>query len=194
MEIISQHPEAHLPADNDRVLATVFSKYPVSWEELRKQRLVYFYYRCFPPIRQDSSFPTVSSDYLLVRSEVKAVPIAYEDFLPLSPAGILQSNLQSGSRKAVRMAVSHKFRDEKASGHAPGMKVVDIERWSADRCSADRCSADRCRRSKPSELRRDVESTEMFSFNVRKYPCVLTVAMLKACCNFAVGHKYPNFR
>lgn len=75
----------------DGAVAEVFNKYPDTWEDMRKQDLVYFSYRVKRQSKlAEKKYPIAQ----LVDGEViEAVPITYEDFLPLSAAGIFQSNL-----------------------------------------------------------------------------------------------------
>ncbi|KAL5341015.1 DUF1338 domain protein [Aspergillus crustosus] len=89
------------PANLEDILNLSFEEYPDSWAELRRQGLVYFEYRCTgkPMARSEADFavmPAASSiESLIADGVLEAIPITYEDFLPLSAAGIFQSNLQS---------------------------------------------------------------------------------------------------
>jgi uncharacterized glyoxalase superfamily metalloenzyme YdcJ len=62
-----------------QALVDAFAEFPDSWDALREQELAYFRYR------RDSGI-------------VQAEPITYEDFLPVSAAGIFQSNLGDEAR------------------------------------------------------------------------------------------------
>jgi uncharacterized glyoxalase superfamily metalloenzyme YdcJ len=90
-------PEANV----DDILDRTFKAYPDSWAELRRQGLVYFEYRCTgkPTTLTEADFANMteasSLEHLISEGVLEAVPITYEDFLPLSAAGIFQSNLQS---------------------------------------------------------------------------------------------------
>jgi uncharacterized glyoxalase superfamily metalloenzyme YdcJ len=83
----------------DAALADVFDKYPDSWDELRRLDLVYFSYRARGKSRLMKK--RCSIDELLNEGAVEAVPITYEDFLPLSAAGIFQSNLGAQAAQAL---------------------------------------------------------------------------------------------
>ncbi|WRT66780.1 uncharacterized protein IL334_003743 [Kwoniella shivajii] len=88
---------AFTPTDNnDRWqsrLSTIFSPFPDTWNDIRKQNLAYFRYT----LDNSASLSLVDEgshiDQLLDQGIVKITPIVYEDFLPASAAGIFQSNL-----------------------------------------------------------------------------------------------------
>jgi uncharacterized glyoxalase superfamily metalloenzyme YdcJ len=72
-----------------------FAELPDDWTELRRQGLGYFRY----------AGAAVSADRLdaaIAAGDVTADPIIYEDFLPVSAAGIFQSNLGDEARGAYR--------------------------------------------------------------------------------------------
>lgn len=76
-------------------LAERFRAFPDTWAELRDERLAYF--RCSPTAeglaaaRRNKVLPSLEE--LLMRGHLRFDPIVYEDFLPVSAAGIFQSNL-----------------------------------------------------------------------------------------------------
>jgi uncharacterized glyoxalase superfamily metalloenzyme YdcJ len=132
MDQIAQLPEGHTPAEEDAVLAHVFEQYPDSWENLRKHKLVYFDFRCAPSATGRTIYPDASLDALLAQGILEAVPITYEDFLPLSAAGIFQSNLQSGSKKSESLTVKSVYADKVGYEKALGTAVTDMDHWYAD--------------------------------------------------------------
>lgn len=83
-------------------LAAIFRDFPDDETTLRQQGLAWFHYRlsekgiATPPAQGESL------ETLLNEGRVLADPIIYEDFLPVSAAGIFQSNL--GDRVQVRSA------------------------------------------------------------------------------------------
>ena len=84
----------------DAALATKdFSALPDDWTALRRDGLAWFRYRATP---QGKSAPAGTSDLetLITLGHVVAEPITYEDFLPVSAAGIFQSNLGAEARAA----------------------------------------------------------------------------------------------
>jgi len=83
-------------------LAAIFRDFPDDETTLRQQGLAWFHYRlsekgiATPPAQGESL------EALIAEGRVLADPIIYEDFLPVSAAGIFQSNL--GDRVQVRSA------------------------------------------------------------------------------------------
>ncbi len=80
-----------------RILAEKFSVYPDTWDELRKQDLAYFHY--FAQGRSDKKVTREDLPELIAKGLVRFEPIVYEDFLPVSAAGIFQSNLGKNGQK-----------------------------------------------------------------------------------------------
>lgn len=68
-----------------------FRVFPDSFEELRKKRLAYFRYR--PGSAQVENPQNRDIEELIALGALIAEPQTYEDFLPVSAAGIFQSNL-----------------------------------------------------------------------------------------------------
>lgn len=82
-------------ADED--LDTVFAGLPDDLDELRRRALAFFEYTVAPD-QVDTERPR-DLEQLIAQGHVLARPIRYEDFLPVSAAGIFASNLrQSGAR------------------------------------------------------------------------------------------------
>ncbi|WP_240542626.1 VOC family protein [Paracoccus sp. Arc7-R13] len=75
-----------------RILGEVFTAFPDDWEEIRKQGLGYFEWSA-------TGKPAKGTDpeALLAAGALRCDPIIYEDFLPVSAAGIFQSNLGDGA-------------------------------------------------------------------------------------------------
>lgn len=86
-------------SQKDKILANVFSRFPDTWDSLRQQKLVYFSYR----VGASADFATVPPDpfleELVRRNILVAVPMTYEDFLPMSAAGSFRFNLGTGNWK-----------------------------------------------------------------------------------------------
>lgn len=95
-------PNESNAAEYYRILEQVFSEFPDDYQALHAAELAYFYYQ-----PADEAEMVEISDIDLTASEAKNVlinlidqgviriePIVYEDFLPVSAAGIFQSNLQ----------------------------------------------------------------------------------------------------
>ncbi|SJM30284.1 2-oxoadipate dioxygenase/decarboxylase HglS [Mesorhizobium delmotii] len=81
--------------DYQRELAERFMDFPDSWSELRDQGLAYFRYSPTPEglaaMAREKVVPSL--DQLAAHGHLRFDPIIYEDFLPVSAAGIFQSNL-----------------------------------------------------------------------------------------------------
>ncbi|CCM78644.1 conserved hypothetical protein [Rhizobium mesoamericanum STM3625] len=77
----------------EKALADAFVPFPDSWAEIRDQGLGYFRYSLTPKGRSTIGSADVSIDQLVADGLVCFDPIVYEDFLPVSAAGIFQSNL-----------------------------------------------------------------------------------------------------
>ncbi|MGO4334302.1 VOC family protein [Labrys sp. KB_33_2] len=81
--------------DYQSELAERFRAFPDEWSELRALGLAYFRYSATEQglaARQDKRLPA-SVDELVQAGFLRFDPIVYEDFLPVSAAGIFQSNL-----------------------------------------------------------------------------------------------------
>lgn len=76
-------------------LCQIFSRFPDNDSALRQQELAYFRYRLTPVGESHRQEITPADDIqlLIERGWLLAHPIIYEDFLPVSAAGIFQSNL-----------------------------------------------------------------------------------------------------
>ncbi|WP_196761381.1 2-oxoadipate dioxygenase/decarboxylase HglS [Pantoea trifolii] len=81
----NQHHQQHLSA--------VFSDFPDEEESLREQQLAWFRYRLTDKGEHLPPRAGESVTQLLAEGRLSAEPIVYEDFLPVSAAGIFQSNL-----------------------------------------------------------------------------------------------------
>lgn len=87
--------EAH-----QRVLAEVFADFPDSEAELRRQGLAFFEYRATEAGREAGAVAETEVERLIEQGLITARPITYEDFLPVSAAGIFQSNLGGDDSEA----------------------------------------------------------------------------------------------
>ncbi len=98
----------------EQTLARVFEAFPDDPDALRRDKLAYFRYSPIAgaPV---SDLPTGSVEDLLGVGRLKAEPIAYEDFLPVSAAGIFRSNL-AGAETGVVAAEDDRLGFEEALG------------------------------------------------------------------------------
>ncbi|GEK45868.1 DUF1338 domain-containing protein [Bisbaumannia pacifica] len=86
--------------EHQRVLGEVFTDFPDRDDELRRQELAFFHYRLSEAGEQAGKQPGADLEALIEGGLVVAQPITYEDFLPVSAAGIFQSNLGGGENQA----------------------------------------------------------------------------------------------
>jgi uncharacterized glyoxalase superfamily metalloenzyme YdcJ len=117
--------EAGVGKDNlqhQRHLQDVFSQFPDSEFLLRQQGLAWFRYRLTPAgeAHRQAFGPGDDPQPLIERGWLIAQPIIYEDFLPVSAAGIFQSNL--GNETQAR---SHGNASRDAFEAALGCPVLD---------------------------------------------------------------------
>jgi uncharacterized glyoxalase superfamily metalloenzyme YdcJ len=81
--------------DYDSELAERFRELPDSWAALRAEQLAFFHYSATPKgvaAAVDGALPD-DAEALIEMGYLTFDPIVYEDFLPVSAAGIFQSNL-----------------------------------------------------------------------------------------------------
>lgn len=80
--------------EHQRVLAKVFADFPDCEDELRRRGLAFFEYRLTQAGKVGGPQGGEHDlEALIEQGLVEALPITYEDFLPVSAAGIFQSNL-----------------------------------------------------------------------------------------------------
>ncbi|MCT9810233.1 VOC family protein [Acidovorax sp. Be4] len=82
-------------------LAQVFEQFPETHDALRAQDLAFYRYSLTAQGEAEADVALAQADLatLLAQGLVQAEPITYEDFLPVSAAGIFQSNLGSEEQK-----------------------------------------------------------------------------------------------
>lgn len=97
-----------------QLLSQEFEAFPDDYYSLHQQGLAYFYYQ----LNEDKLEDTVSTqqvDELVNQGVLRIEPIVYEDFLPVSAAGIFQSNLKDDKQNHYQ-ADSNQADFEKALG------------------------------------------------------------------------------
>ncbi len=108
-----------------------FSALPDDWEALRRRKLAFFRYRPAP------GGPVVmlegdDLEALVTAGHVEVEPITYEDFLPVSAAGIFQSNLGGEGRGAYDVGA-----DRAAFEVSLGRAVLDeFELYAAEQADS----------------------------------------------------------
>ncbi|MFC4625859.1 VOC family protein [Daeguia caeni] len=80
-------------AEYMKALEETFAAFPDSWEEIRAQGLGYFAYSVKDEAALARFAPGADLEAMIAAGAVQFDPIVYEDFLPVSAAGIFQSNL-----------------------------------------------------------------------------------------------------
>ncbi|CAO3434563.1 2-oxoadipate dioxygenase/decarboxylase HglS [Azospirillum endophyticum] len=119
-------------------LQEVFAPFPDSWDEIRRQGLGYFAYSLTEAGRRTPPVPGADLDRLIESGLIRFDPVVYEDFLPVSAAGIFQSNLGDDARQDF-IASPNQQRFEADLG-APVLNPFDlyaeVERASIAACVA----------------------------------------------------------
>lgn len=118
---------------HQRVLAEVFAEFPDSTEALRRQALAFFHYHLTEAGKLAGRQGDADLEQLIERGLVVAQPITYEDFLPVSAAGIFQSNLGGGENQAYAGNANRDVFEE-----ALGATVTDELALYAERQDASR--------------------------------------------------------
>ncbi|WP_181299053.1 VOC family protein [Pseudomonas sp. Q2-TVG4-2] len=119
--------------EHQRVLGEVFADFPDTNEALRSEGLAFFCYRLTEAGKIGGRQSGADMEELIERGLVIAHPITYEDFLPVSAAGIFQSNLGGGeSQDYAGTANRDAFED------ALGAPVIDELALYAEREEASR--------------------------------------------------------
>ncbi|WHO73745.1 VOC family protein [Rhizobium sp. BT03] len=108
----------------DNELAERFKALPDSWDELRRQDLAFFRYSATSAgIAAAVNTLPDDTEALIAKGYLAFSPIVYEDFLPVSAAGIFQSNLGTdqqqnyathSNRDAFEVALGASVQDELA--------------------------------------------------------------------------------
>ncbi len=80
-------------AEYARLLGDVFTAFPDNWADIRSEKLGYFAYSVKDADKLAQAPSSANIDDLIKLGAVQFDPITYEDFLPVSAAGIFQSNL-----------------------------------------------------------------------------------------------------
>ncbi|WP_447554496.1 2-oxoadipate dioxygenase/decarboxylase HglS [Vreelandella sp. EE22] len=82
------------------VMNKVFAALPDNDEAMRREGLAYFHYHLTEAGKAAGPHADADIETLIEKGLVEAQPITYEDFLPVSAAGIFQSNLGGGENEA----------------------------------------------------------------------------------------------
>jgi len=94
-------PNASNVSQYYQLLSQEFEAFPDDYHSLHEQGLAYFYYQ----LNEDKLEAGVSMqqvDELVSQGVLRIEPIVYEDFLPVSAAGIFQSNLKDNKQSSYQ--------------------------------------------------------------------------------------------
>ena len=86
-------PDGSNAAEYVKALSDAFAAFPDTWAGIREAGLGYFAYSVKDAARLAAFKPDTDIEVLIEAGAVQFDPIIYEDFLPVSAAGIFQSNL-----------------------------------------------------------------------------------------------------
>ncbi len=86
-------PDGSNAAEYVKALSDTFTAFPDTWAGVREEGLGYFAYSVKDAARLAAFKPDTDIEVLIEAGAVQFDPIIYEDFLPVSAAGIFQSNL-----------------------------------------------------------------------------------------------------
>lgn len=122
--------------DYEAALVQSFAAFPDDWAAIRGEELGYFGYSLTDKGKTAAARGDLSLETLIEEGYIQFDPIVYEDFLPVSAAGIFQSNLgDSAQQEFVASPNQKRFEADL------GMKVLNefdhyagIEQASIDAC------------------------------------------------------------
>ena len=84
--------------DYQTALTDAFTEFPDDQETMRKEGLAYYQYEAETPVKDTAE---KDLEQLIANGNISVKPIIYEDFLPVSAAGIFQSNLSDAGKEAI---------------------------------------------------------------------------------------------
>lgn len=90
---LGEFPNESNAARYNTLMERHFSEFPDTLEGMRQQELAYFRYFVTDKGRAAGALQTMALEDLLRNGYLRVEPLVYEDFLPVSAAGIFQSNL-----------------------------------------------------------------------------------------------------
>ncbi|HSP32226.1 MAG TPA: VOC family protein [Halomonas sp.] len=101
-------------------LSDVFKAFPDAYETLRCEGLAFFHYQAIPGVSVDGDILPAQVDSIIEQGALTVTPMIYEDFLPVSAAGIFQSNLGGSSHDNYASSASQQQFEQ-----ALGTAVID---------------------------------------------------------------------
>jgi uncharacterized glyoxalase superfamily metalloenzyme YdcJ len=130
-------PDGSNAPEYEATLAEVFKEFPDDWNEIRQEGLGYFRYSLTEKGRAAAGRKT-DLETAIAEGLVQFDPIVYEDFLPVSAAGIFQSNLGDDAAQEF-VASPNRLMFERALGASvldEFAHYAEIERTSMESCLA----------------------------------------------------------
>lgn len=136
LETVAPRGDGANADDYYAALKEVFAEFPDDWEVLRREGLIYVAYRLTEAGRAAGATGEADPEIWIEKGWVETRPQTYEDFLPVSAAGIFRSNL--GSDKGLERGADADQRAFEAALGAPVMDPFslyqDVQDASLDTC------------------------------------------------------------
>ena len=123
--LLTASREGGAAADNQShqaQLSEVFAEFPDDPATLRREGLAFFHYRAIPGTTGGAESDV---EMLIAQGALSATPMIYEDFLPVSAAGIFQSNLGDAARDGHSHSNQASQSSQAQFEEALGAKVID---------------------------------------------------------------------
>ncbi|MDO6743580.1 DUF1338 family protein [Tenacibaculum soleae] len=125
---IGGSPNAENAAEYNQLLKENFKSFPDTYEELQSKNLAFFHYFTTDKsknIAKDKTYTKSDLNQLLKDNYLTVEPLVYEDFLPVSAAGIFASNLGTDDAKHEYNESSNQSLFEKDLGEP----VYELMKW-----------------------------------------------------------------
>ncbi len=137
---LNEFPSEHNAERYTELLERNFAEFPDSYEDMRKQNLAYFrYFVTEKGIAARNDLVRSSTlDELIDAGHVHFEPLVYEDFLPVSAAGIFQSNL--GDNTQAHYAITSNQADFHSALGASVLNELDLYADTQRRSILDCCA------------------------------------------------------
>jgi uncharacterized glyoxalase superfamily metalloenzyme YdcJ len=117
---LGEFPNEANAARYNALMAQHFSQFPDTYEGMRQQELAYFRYFVTEKGLATGTLREASLEDLLGNGYLRVEPLVYEDFLPVSAAGIFQSNLGDAAQTHYG-----EHSNQKAFENALGRPTID---------------------------------------------------------------------
>ncbi len=128
---IGGSPTAENASEYNQLLMENFKVFPDNYNELQSEELAYFHYYTTDKtksISKDKTLTKADVNQLLKDGYLTIEPMVYEDFLPVSAAGIFASNLGTDDAKREYEETSNQSLFEKDLGEP----VYELMKWYED--------------------------------------------------------------